>query len=383
MDLSLTPDQQTFLDAVGRFARERVAPAAEAIDESASFPRELVRDAAGLGLMGVTIPAAWGGAGRDYVTYALAIERVAQASATLAVVLVVTNSLVAEPILQFGSETQKETWLPALTSGRALGAFALSEAGAGSDAAHQQTVARLDERGYHLTGRKVWVANGEAAHVALVFAATQPASDGRGIGAFLVPCDSPGLTRGAVLDSLGVRGLGCVDLTLEDVRVDTDGLLGRPGAGFRVAMWALEGARIAIAAQALGIGQAAVDEALAHASRREQFGQPIANFQAVQFMLADMATDLEAARMLTLKAADAKARQPRVLLEAAMAKLQASEAAHRAADRALQILGAAGYLRGNTAERLFRDARVTELYPGTSEVQRMVIAEQVLGLRRG
>jgi len=381
MNLQLTSEARAFLDRVERFARERVAPEAAAIDETAVFPRALVAEAAAIGLMGVTLPPAWGGAGHDYVTYALAIEAVARASATLSVALVVNNSLVAEPILQFGTEDQKRTWLPALTAGTAIGAFALTEARAGSDAAHQKTVARLDATGYVLNGRKIWVSNGEVCDLVLVFAATTPASDGREIGAFLVPADTPGLARGPVVDSLGVRGLGCVDLTLEDVRVEAGGLLGAPGQGFPVAMWALEGCRIAIAAQALGIGQAALDVALAHARSREQFGQPIANFQAIQFMLADIATELEAARMLTLKAADAKTRQPRVLLEASMAKLLASEAAHAAANKALQILGAAGYKRGHVAERLFRDARVTEIYPGTSEVQRMVIAEMVLGKR--
>jgi len=381
VDLELTTEATAFLERVERFARERVAPEAAAIDDTSAFPRALVAEAASIGLTGVTIPTSWGGAGHDYVTYALAIEAVARASATVAVALVVNNSLVAEPILQFGTDDQKRAWLPALTAGTAMGAFALTEEGAGSDAVHQKTIARLDDTGYALDGRKIWVSNGDVCDVVLVFAATTPASDGREIGAFLVPADTPGLVRGPVLDSLGVRGLGCVDLTFDGVRVEAGGLLGAPGQGFPIAMWALEGCRIAIAAQALGIGQAALDEALAHARSREQFGQPIANFQAIQFMIADMATELEAARMLTLKAAAAKTRQPRVLLEASMAKLHASEAAHAAADKALQVLGAAGYKRGHVAERLFRDARVTEIYPGTSEVQRMVIAEMVLGKR--
>ncbi len=381
MDLDLTPSQRAFLNRVERFARERVAPAAAAIDQSNVFPRELVSEAARLGLLGVTMPEALGGAGQDEVAYALAIETVAQASATLAVILVVSNSLVVEPLARFGTEAQRATWLRALVTGRALGAFAMSEPEAGSDAAHQRTVARLDAHGYVLRGRKVWVAVGEAAHVAIVFAQTQPGSQGRAISAFLVPMDAPGLVRSAPLDSVGVRGLGCVDLELDEVRVDAAWMLGEPGEGFRLAMWALEGARIGIAAQAIGIGTAALTEALAHARRREQFGQPIANFQAIQFMLADAATELDAARLLTLKAADARTRGDRVVLDASMAKLFASEAAHRTADRALQILGAAGYRRGSLVERCFRDSRVTEIYPGTSEIQRLVIAEQVLGLK--
>jgi butyryl-CoA dehydrogenase len=380
VELDLTPAQQAFLDAVSAFARERVAPAAAAIDEEGAFPRALVRDAFALGLAGVTVPRELGGGGRDYVAYALGIEALARASATLAVIVAVQNSLVAEPIARFGSDAQKEKWLAPLAAGKALGAFALSEPNAGSDAANQQTIASPDnaKAGYSLSGRKVWVANAEAADVAIVFAATQPGAGGRGIGAFLVPMDAPGLSRVAAADSLGVRGLGCMDLELANVRVDSADMLGAPGEGFRIALWALEGGRVAIAAQALGVGQAALDEALAHAKRREAFGQPIANYQAIQWMLADMATELDAARMLTLKAADAKDRQSRAGLEAAMAKLYASEAAHRAADRAMQILASAGYRRGSTVERLFRDVRATEIYQGTSEVQRMIIAEAIL-----
>lgn len=383
MNLDLTPEQTAFLQRVSAFASERVAIRAGQIDESGQFPRELVREAAGLGLMGVTIPVASGGAGLDYLAYALAIEVLAKASAVVAVIAAVNNSLVAEPIARFGSDAQKDIWLRRLASGEALGAFALSEEHAGSDAANQQTVARLDEYGYTLTGRKVWVANGEAADVVIVFAATQPGMGGRGVSAFLVPIDAPGLTRSSSGDSLGVRGLGCMDLELKNVRVDADALLGSPGEGFRVAMWALDGGRVAIAAQALGVGQAALDEALDYARTREAFGQPIGNYQAIQWMLADMATELDAARMLTLKAADSRGRlaagpSGAVTADAAMAKLFASEAAHHAADKAMQILASRGYRRGSVVERLFRDVRATEIYQGTSEVQRMVIAESIL-----
>jgi alkylation response protein AidB-like acyl-CoA dehydrogenase len=377
MDFSLTSDQQAFLDRVDAFARERVAPRAAAIDASGEFPRDLIDEAAALGLMGVTIPVAHGGAGRDYVAYALAVERIARASAVVAVSLTVSNSLVAEPILQFGSDAQRDRWLRRLASGRAIGAFALSEQQAGSDAANQRTSARLDDDGYVIDGEKVWVANGDVADVAIVFAVTQPGARGRGLSAFLVPLAAPGITR-RPSDSLGVRGLGCVDVTFDRVRVEASALIGEPGRGFRLAMRALEGGRVAIAAQALGVGQAALDEALAYARTREAFGQPIGNFQAIQFQLADLATDLEAARLLTWKAADTRDRAPRASMEAAMAKLQASEAAHRAADRAMQILASTGYRRGSTVERLFRDVRAAEIYQGTSEVQRMIIAEHVL-----
>ena len=383
MRLDLTPPQRAFQQQVADFASAHVAPHAGAIDENGAFPRQVVAAAAKLGLMGVTIPAEQGGAGRDYVSYALAIEALATASAVVAVIAAVNNSLVAEPLAQFGSDVQRERWLRPLASGEALGAFALSEEHAGSDAANQETVARLDEHGYVIHGRKVWVANAEAADVIVVFAATQPGLRGRGISAFLIPGDTPGLSMTSSGASLGVRGLGCMDLSFDDVRVGTEALIGAPGDGFRIAMWALDGGRVAIAAQALGVGQAALSEALAYAKTHEQFGQPIGNYQAIQWMLADMATDLDAARMLTLKAADSRGRHvasDAVTLDASMAKLFASEAAHRAADKAMQILASRGYRRGSVVERLFRDVRATEIYQGTSEVQRMVIAEHILGV---
>ncbi|HTM26684.1 MAG TPA: acyl-CoA dehydrogenase family protein [Vicinamibacterales bacterium] len=407
MIFDLTDAQAAFQAAAERFATERVAPRAAAIDEDARFPRELIAEAASRGLLGATIAKEWGGAGADDVSYAVALEALAKASAVVSAIASVNNSLVAEPIAAFGTDAQKQTWLRPLASGEALGAFALSEEHAGSDAANQQTVAHVDDRGYVLDGRKVWVANAEVADVAIVFAATDPAGpptdsgrpertervERRSVGAFLVPLDTPGVSRAASSDSLGVRGLGCVDLELKAVRLGTDALLGGPRDGFQIAMWALDGGRVAIAAQALGVGQAALDAAIAHAKRREAFGQPIGNYQAIQWMLADTATELDAARMLVLRAADSRARtsgaagrparaggrRDRLTLEAAMAKLAASEAAHRAADRAMQILASQGYRRGSVVERLFRDVRATEIYQGTSEVQRMVIAEQVLG----
>ena len=384
MILELTEGQASFQRTIERFAADRVAPEAPGIDDQGTFPRALMREAAGLGLMGVTIPTEWGGAGRDYISYALAVEALAGASAVIAVIAAVNNSLVAEPIAEFGTDTQKQMWLRRLATGDALGAFALSEEHAGSDAANQQTIARLDEQGYVITGRKVWVANAEAADLLIVFAATQPGIRGRGVSAFLVPMETPGITRVVTAESLGVRGLGCMDLELTGVRVDTDALLGSPGDGFPIAMWALDGGRVAIAAQALGVGTAALHEAIRHAKSREAFGQPIGNYQAIQWMLADIATELDAARLLTLKAADSVGRSQTAsggstkTLDASMAKLFASEAAHRAADKAMQILASKGYRRGSVVERLFRDVRATEIYQGTSEVQRMVIAEHIL-----
>jgi butyryl-CoA dehydrogenase len=393
MDFDLTEAQRAFQDRVTEFAKTRVEPSARTIDETGVFPSDLVAEAAKLGLLGITVSEQWGGAGADYVSYALAMEALARASSVVAVIAAVNNSLVAEPISEFGTDAQKQQWLPRLASGESLGAFALSEAHAGSDAANQQTIARLDDRGYVINGRKVWVANAEAADLVLVVAATQPGMRGRGISVFLVPMDTPGIERVATADSLGVRGLGCMDLDFRNVRAGTDALLGAPGDGFQIVLWALDGGRVAIAAQALGVGQAALDEAIEHAKSHTAFGQPIGNYQAIQWMLADIATELDAARLLTMKAADTVGRIPKIApgqaaaaqhasqktLDAAMAKLFASEAAHRAADKAMQILASKGYRRGSVVERLFRDVRATEIYQGTSEVQRMVIAEHILG----
>jgi alkylation response protein AidB-like acyl-CoA dehydrogenase len=375
--LEFTEQQKAFQASVQDFAATVVAPRAAAIDESGEFPADVMRAAATRGLLGVTIPRAWGGLGLDYISYVIAIEAIARASATVAVSLVVHNSLVTELIAHAGRAKQKEQWLRPLAAGDAIGAFALSEPDAGTDAANQTMKAARTANGYHLTGRKVWVANADAASLVIVFACTRPGLRGQGVTAFLVPMSDPGIHRTARADSLGVRGLGCMDLEL-DVEVGDEQVLGAVDQGFRAAMWALQGGRVAIAAQALGIGEAAIAEAITFAKQREAFGQPIANYQAIQWMLADAATELEAARMLTWKAADAKDRQDRVTLEASMAKLSASEAAHKAADRAMQILASAGYRRGSVVERLFRDVRATEIYQGTSEAQRMIIAGRIL-----
>ena len=379
MRLEFTAEQTAFAESAAAFARDRVAPAAAAIDEEGRFPTALVKEAAARGYLGMLVPVDAGGQGVDHVSYALAIEAIARASATMAVILAVHNSLVAEVILRAGSPAQRAQWLTPLASGAAIGAFALSEADAGTDAANQQTTAVTTPDGYVLNGRKVWVANGAAASVAVIFAATTPGARGRGVSAFLVPLDRQGVGREPGVDSLGVRGLGCVDLTLTDVRVSSDERIGAENGGFALARLALDAGRVAIAAQALGVGQAALDEALQHARTRETFGRPIAQYQAIQWFLADMATELQAARLLTLKAAAACDLPEPYGTEAAMAKLAASEAAHHAADKAMQVLASAGYRRGSTVERLFRDARATEIYQGTSEVQKMIIAASVLG----
>ena len=384
MNLDLTPDQRAFEQEVTAFVRAHIEPASARIDETGEFPWALVRLAGTHGLAGMTVAESWGGGGRDYVSYALAVEAVARSSATLATILIVNNSLVGEVLARFGTGAQKAQWQRPLAAGQATGAFALSEEHAGTDAANlEMTAAKVDGgAAYSLNGRKTWVANAEGANVMLVFASTRPSQRARGITAFLVAMSTPGIERTGRDDSLGVRGLGCMDLAFTDVRVPTSQVVGAVDDGFKVAMWALEGGRVAIAAQALGIGQAALDEAIRHATSRQAFGKPIAEYQAIQFMLADMSTELDAARMLTHKAAALKPFQASIAQEAAQAKLAASIAAHRAADTAMQILASAGYRRGSKVERLFRDARATEIYQGTSEAQRLVIADHILGMPR-
>ncbi len=377
MILELSVEHAAFRASVEEFARDTVRPRAAAIDQSGEFPLDVIQAAGRHGFLGATLPQAWGGLALDSVSYVLLIETIASASATVAASLVVHNSLVAELIAHVGRARHKDRWLRPLASGQAIGAFALSEPEAGTDAANQKTRATKTSGGYHITGRKVWVANADAASVVVVFACTRPGLRGQGVTAFLVPMDSPGIARSARGDSLGVRGLGCTDLEL-DLEVGEDQVLGSVDQGFRIAMWALQGGRVGIAAQALGIGEAAIAEAIRFAKQRQAFGQPIANYQAIQWMLADAATELEAARMLTWKAADARDRRERITLEASMAKLAASEAAHRAADKAMQILASTGYQRGSVVERLFRDVRATQIYQGTSEAQRMIIASSVL-----
>jgi len=380
MDFAPTPEHERFLEDAKAFAA-RVAQHAAEIDASGAYPRDLLADAARVGLLGITVPREIGGAGQSYAAYAAAIEEIAAASATVAVVLVVHNSLVVEPLVEFGAPELKRAWLEALVRGEALGAFALTEAQSGSDAAHLKTIAVAAGGSYRLRGEKVWVTSGDAASFAIVFAATRPGEGGRGITAFAVPMNASGVSIAPSPDTLGVRGLGCVTLTLDDVEVGADAVMGVVDEGFDLAKRALEGGRIAIAAQALGVGRAALDEALSYARRREAFGHPIGVFQAIQFQLADIATELEAARLLTWRAADARDRG-HAAVEAAMAKLQASEAAHHAADRALQILASEGYRRGSRIERLFRDVRAAEIYQGTSEVQRLIIARSIVEERR-
>jgi alkylation response protein AidB-like acyl-CoA dehydrogenase len=377
MDFDLAEGQRAFQLRVEEFARQFVMPRAAGIDETGIYPRDLMQEAARLGLLGAAVSREWGGAGLDYVSYVLAVEAIARGSATVGAALVVTNSLVAELLARSGTGRQKEEWLRALARGDVVGAFALSEPDAGTDAANQLTSAVRTADGYRIRGHKVWVANASAASVAIVFAVTQPDRREQGVTAFLVPLEGPGVERVPRADSLGVRGLGCADLHL-DVEVEDTQVVGELGQGLALAAWAFRGARIAGAALALGIGDAALVEAIDFAERRRTFGRPIADYQSIQWMLADTATELDAARMLTLRAAAAKTLDRETAADAAMAKLAASTAAQRATDHAMRILASDAYRRGSTVERLGRDARATMIDQGTPEAQRLIIAAQVL-----
>ena len=381
MDLELTEDQALLQSTVREFAEERVRPQASAIDQSGRFPRELFAEAGELGLAGVSVPAAYGGAEMDVVSYALVIEEISRACANLGVILSVNNSLVCDPIERFGNEDQKKRFLTPLARGEKLGCFALTEPNAGSDAANQQTRAVREGDVYRVSGQKVFITCGQEADVCLLFAMTSPEKKARGISAFLVNADSPGFDRSRHQVKLGVNASGTVEIFLTDVRVPVENRLGEEGDGFKIAMATLDGGRIGIAAQAVGIATEAYEAALAYARARRAFGRPISDFQVIRFYLADMATELEAARLMTRRAAAAKDRAKkdggRFGLEAALAKLFAAEMAQRVTTKALQIHGGYGYTKEYPVERNFRDARITEIYEGTSEIHRLIIAREI------
>ena len=378
MRIQLSEEQLLLQDSIRRFAEEVVKPRAKEIDHSGEFPLDLYRQAGELGLAGVFVPEEYGGSGMDVVSYCLVIEEISRVCANTGVILSVNNSLVCDPILRFGNEEQKHKFLTPLASGQQLGCFALTEPGAGSDAAALRTTARRDGDSYVLNGNKIFITNATHADMALVFATVDPEKRHRGITAFLVPADTPGYSHGAAEFKLGVNASGTTELAFDNMRLPASYRLGEDGEGFKIAMATLDGGRIGIAAQAVGIARAAHEEALAYAQEREQFGSPLSAFQAIQFYLADMATELDAARLLTWKAAWIKDQGRRYTLEAAQAKLFSSEMAQRVTNKALQIHGGYGYTKEYNVERFFRDARITEIYEGTSEVQKMVIADWVL-----
>ena len=377
MDFELNDTQRMIQQAARDYATRTLAPRAPARDRDGTFPAEELGDLARLGLLGVNVPEALGGAEAGVLAYSLAMEEISRADASVSVAMAVTN-MVAEVVTAFGTSAQKERHVPRLVGGEYVaGAFALSEPQAGSDPGAMTTVARADGAGWVLSGQKQWITSGDRAGLLVVWAKTDPAAGTRGISAFLVERGTPGLSAGRPEDKMGLRGSTTVPLLLEDVRVGPEGLLGKPGEGFKIAMMALDGGRIGIGSQACGIAGAALDCAARYARERKQFDHPIGDFQAVQFMLADMATELDASRLLVRRAALRKQLRQPFSTEAAMAKLYASERANRICDRAVQIHGGYGYTREFPVERFLRDVRVTTIYEGTSQVQRIVISRAV------
>ncbi len=377
MDFALTSAHEVLRKTVHEFAEREIRPKSLEYDETQEYPMEWARKMAALGLLGIYVPEKYGGSGLDSISYAISIEELSWGDASAGVIAAVNNGLVCEPILRYGTEEQKRAYLPKLAAGEWMGAYCLTEPGSGSDAAAMRTTAKLSGDHWVLNGTKIFVTNALHADLLVVYART--GEEKHDIGAFLVPKPTKGLTDLKKENKMGIRASDTMMLGFEDVRIPKGNLLGEAGKGFNIALATLDGGRIAIAAQALGIAQAAYDEAVKYAKEREAFGKPIADFQAIQFKLADMATEIDAARLLTYRVAWLKDQDARHTYESSVAKLFASEVAHRAVDQAVQIHGGYGFIKDYLVEKLYRDQRITELYEGTSEVQRLVIARSVLG----
>lgn len=378
MDFELTDIQQETQKMCREFAARELTPNARRWDHEHQWPGEAVKKLGELSLLGVAVPEEYGGAGLDNVSYALAVEEISRGCASTGVIMSVNNSLYCDPILKFGNEAQKREYLVPFARGEKLGCFGLTEPEAGSDAAAQKTVAVRHGSEYVLNGSKNWITNGPKADAIVLFAMTDKPAGHRGISAFLIPTDAPGFNRAPPDKKMGISAAYSCTIFLEDCRVPAKNLLGKEGDGFKIAMSTLDGGRIGIAAQAIGIARAALEEALQYSAVRKTFGKPIREHQAIQFMFADMATEIDAARLLMLQAALLKDQGKRHTLESSMAKLFASEMATRVTHKALQIHGGQGYSKEFDAERHVRDARITELYEGTSEIQRIVISGHLL-----
>ncbi len=378
MKLELTEEQKMIQGVARDFAVREVEPRARELDKNGEWPTELVKRMGALGLMGVAVPEEHGGAGSDAVSYALAMEEISRACASTGVIMSVNNSLVCDPLEKFGNADQKKRFLAPLASGEKLGCFGLTEPASGSDASHMETVA--EDKGDHwiVNGAKNWITNGPHADLILLFVASDRSLGAKGTSALVIEKGTPGFTLNPRDHKLGIHAAHSCTVFFENVRVPKENQLGDPGMGFKIAMSTLDGGRIGIASQALGIARAALEKAVAYAKERKAFGEPIANKQAIQFMIADMATELDAARLLTLRAAWMKDQGVRHTRESAMAKLYASEAATRITHKALQIHGGYGYSTEYDVERHYRDARITEIYEGTSEIQRIVIAANTI-----
>jgi butyryl-CoA dehydrogenase len=379
MDFELSEEQQMMQRMVRDFAEKEIRPIAQQMDKTEEFPWTTIHKMGELGLMGLTVPEEYGGCGADTLTYAIAVEEVSRVSGSVGITLAAHTSLGLDLIYRFGSEEQKHKYLPTLTSGQGLAAFGLTEPEAGSDAGAVKTTAVLDSDQWVINGQKVFITSGSIADVVIIAAITDKSAGTRGISNFLVERGNPGFRPGRDEQKMGLRGSVTSQLFFEDCRVPKQHLLGQQGEGFKQFLITLDGGRISIGAMALGLAQGAFDAAVKYARERHQFGQPIARFQAIQWMIADMATEIDAARLLVYRAAQLKDQGVRYTKEAAMAKLFASEAAERACFKAIQIHGGYGYMEEYDVERIYRDNRLTTIGEGTSEIQRLVIARQVLG----
>lgn len=382
MFFKLTDEQVMIQTMVREFSREVIAASAAQRDCTGEFPAENLRQMGELGLMGMMIPAEYGGAGADTVSYVIALSEIAYSCASTAVVMSVHNSIVCESLYRFGSASQKKRFLPSLCAGKVIGAFAMTEPHAGSDPVRQSTSAVRSGDSFVLNGTKRFITSGNHSGLLIVTAKTDPDKRHKGISAFIVEKGTPGLTVGKKEDKMGLRASDTTDIVFEDCRVPAENLLGAEGDGFAIAMAALDGGRIGIAAQSIGVGEAALDAAVRYAVAREQFGQSISKFQGIRWMAADMKTDLEAARQLTFSAAAMKDRKENFSAQASMAKLFASEMVNRLTAQALQIHGGYGFIKDYPVERFYRDARVFTIYEGTSEIQRVVISNHIFSDRR-
>jgi butyryl-CoA dehydrogenase len=378
MKLELNEQQKMIKKMVREFAEKHVGPIAAELDKKGEYPHKTLKEMAKLGLLGIIIPTEYGGAGLDTISYAIVIEEISRKCAATGVITSVHNSLVSWPIMKYGTEEQKKKYLPILAKGEKIGAFAGTEPNAGSDLGAMQTTAKLKGNKYIINGDKTFITSGPEAGILIVFAVTDKEAGSKGISAFIVENTFKGFKVGSIFEKMGINANLVSELIFEDMEIPKENLLGKEGEGFKIALSALDGGRIGIASQSVGIAQAALDESIDYSKQRQQFGRPIAKFQAIQWMIADMATKIEAARLLVYNAAYTKDQGGRFSKEAAMAKLFASETAVDAAIKAVQIHGGYGYTKEYTVERLFRDSKITEIYEGTSEVQRMVVAGSLL-----
>jgi len=378
MKLEFTDQQKMILKMVREFADKEVAPIASELDEKGEYPTKTLGKMAKLGLLGIIIPREYGGAGLDTISYSIVVEEISRKCASTGVITSVHNSLTAWPIMKYGNEDQKKKYLPILAKGEKIGAFAATEPNAGSDLGAMRTTAELKGDNYIINGDKTFITSGPEAGIIIVFAVTDKSLGSKGISAFIVESDMKGYKVGSIFEKLGINASKTSELIFENMEVPKENLLGREGEGFKIALSTLDGGRIGIASQAVGIAQAALDESIEYSKQRQQFGRPIAKFQAIQWMIADMATKIEASRYLVYNAAYKKDIGEKISKEAAMAKLFASDTAMNSVIKAVQIHGGYGYTKEYTVERLFRDAKITEIYEGTSEVLKMVIAGSLL-----